>query len=779
MAQAFRKDRPQTPSPNKKDTPSYVIQHLKEVFFFVSLACGVYFFISLLSYDVSDPAWSHTGMESTRIHNWGGVIGAWFADIILSLCGYFAYLFPVLVILPGWQVLHKKDEINTLPGLLWLFRLAGLVITLFTGSALIQITTTGLLHSGADSGLPQGPGGIFGQMMANVFIQGFNLFGSILLLFALFLAGITFFTGLSWIKFSKLCVQGFKALITQIQLALSSIREKIEGQKIKTERHKKTREDQQKRKQRKAPKITTSPARITPGKRVAKERQIPLISSARKDTGLPGISLLDPPPKHHSAPSKQSLEALSKRLEIKLADFGIEVEVVAVHPGPVVTRFEVQPAPGVKVSQISNLAKDLARSLTALSVRVVEIIPGKSVVGIEIPNESRDVVALSEIISSAAYETPESPLILALGKDIAGAPVVMDLAKMPHLLVAGTTGSGKSVAINVMILSLLYRAKPEEVRLIMIDPKMLELSIYEGIPHLLAPVVTDMKKAFNALNWCVAEMERRYRTMSALGVRNIKGYNKKVRAALEKGEPIPDPLYSLEDKDEGLEEAYLEPLPYIVVIVDELADMMMIVGKKVEQSIARLAQKARAAGIHLILATQRPSVDVLTGLIKSNVPARIAFQVSSKIDSRTILDQMGAESLLGLGDMLFLPPGSGVPTRVHGAFVDDHEVHNVVDALKKMGEPQYIEEIMHGISDSENGFDGGQEDTEKDALYDQAVSFVTSSRKASISAVQRRLKVGYNRAARMIEQMEVAGVVSPVGDNGMREVLAPPPPEIS
>jgi S-DNA-T family DNA segregation ATPase FtsK/SpoIIIE len=508
--------------------------------------------------------------------------------------------------------------------------------------------------------------------------------------------------------------------------------------------------------------------------RVEKEKQQKLFDSTDSQ-GLPPLTMLDPAKQSGKALPKEALEAMSRLVELKFLDFGIEVTVVAVHPGPVITRFELQPGTGVKVSQISNLAKDLARALSAVSVRVVEVIPGKSVVGLEIPNEHREVVRLSELIHSRQYDASVSPLTLALGKDIAGLPVVADLARMPHLLVAGTTGSGKSVAVNAMILSILFKATPEDVRLIMIDPKMLELSIYEGIPHLLAPVVTDMKDAGNALRWCVAEMDRRYQLMAALGVRNIAGYNKKVKEALDAGEPIPDPLAAqLGPEDDS--RPTLDPLPYIVVIVDELADMMMVVGKKVEELIARLAQKARASGIHLILATQRPSVDVLTGLIKANIPTRIAFQVSSRIDSRTILDQMGAEQLLGHGDMLYLAPGHGVPTRVHGAFVADHEVHNVVDTLKQSGEPHYIDEILEGPS-SEGGGDimGMESGEEADPLYDQAVAIVTETRRASVSGIQRRLKIGYNRAARMVEDMERAGVVGPMQSNGSREVLAPEP----
>jgi S-DNA-T family DNA segregation ATPase FtsK/SpoIIIE len=496
---------------------------------------------------------------------------------------------------------------------------------------------------------------------------------------------------------------------------------------------------------------------------------------------LPPLSLLDEPPARPPGYSQEALEGMSRLVELKLRDFGVDVEVVAVHPGPVVTRFELNPAAGVKVSQISNLAKDIARSLSAISVRVVEVIPGKSYVGLEIPNESREMVTLGEILSSRAYEELPSPLTLALGKDISGKSVVADLGRMPHLMIAGTTGSGKSVGINAMILSLLYKSRPEDVRMIMIDPKMLELSVYEGIPHLLCPVVTDMKDAANSLRWSVAEMERRYKLMAALKVRNLAGYNRKVKAAIEQGKPIPDPLYVANNLEEALEDVpTLQPLPNIVVVIDELADMMMIVGKKVEELIARLAQKARASGIHLIVATQRPSVDVITGLIKANIPCRIAFQVSAKVDSRTILDQSGAEALLGHGDMLFLPPGAPTPVRVHGAFVSDQEVLRVVAQLKASGEPSYIEEVTIGPSAPIPGLSGekaaGANDGEEDPLYDQAVQIVTETRRPSISGVQRRLKIGYNRAARLVETMEAAGIVGPLQSNGSREVLAPPPP---
>ncbi len=493
---------------------------------------------------------------------------------------------------------------------------------------------------------------------------------------------------------------------------------------------------------------------------------------------LPDLSLLDPPePPSDKGFSQDELTEMGDLLVRRLGEFGVEAEIVAINPGPVVTRFEIDPAPGVKVSRITNLAKDLARSLAVISVRVVEVIPGKSTVGIEIPNQYREMVRLSQILGSDAYTKDPSVLSLALGHDISGQSVCANLAKMPHLLVAGTTGSGKSVGVNAMILSMLYKARPDDLRLILVDPKMLELSIYEGIPHLLAPVVTDMKDAANALRWCVGEMERRYKLMAALGVRNLEGFNQKIREHEERREPIVDPTFVPSGFDPNEAAPELKVMPFIVVVIDEFADMMMIVGKKVDQLIARLAQKARAAGIHLILATQRPSVDVITGLIKANVPSRISFQVSSKIDSRTVLDQGGAEQLLGHGDMLYLPAGKPVPVRVHGAFVDDHEVHNVVNFWKVQGEPAYEEAILNAQSAGEGEAQGSliDGDDEADPLYDEAVAFVTETRRASISAVQRKLKIGYNRAARMIEAMEAAGVVSEMGSNGSREVLAPGP----
>ncbi|MBA2484347.1 MAG: DNA translocase FtsK, partial [Nitrosomonas sp.] len=501
-----------------------------------------------------------------------------------------------------------------------------------------------------------------------------------------------------------------------------------------------------------------------------KEKRTSLFSDP-PDSPLPPLHLLDEPQKNVEIISTDKLEFTSRLIERKLKEFGVQVKVVAAYPGPVITRYEIEPAIGVKGNQIINLARDLARALSVASIRVVETIPGKTTMGLEIPNPKRQMVRLQEILSSQVYADTASPLTIALGKDISGRPVVSDLAKMPHALIAGTTGSGKSVAINATILSLIYKSSPDQVRLILVDPKMLELSVYEGIPHLLAPVVTDMREAANALRWCVAEMERRYKLMSSLGVRNLNGYNQKIRDAIKNEEPLVNPFSLSTDTPEQLEE-----LPLIVVVIDELADLMMVVGKKVEQLIARLAQKARAAGIHLLLATQRPSVDVITGLIKANIPTRIAFQVSSKIDSRTILDQMGAETLLGQGDMLYLPPGSGYSQRVHGAFVADHEVHNVVEYLKQHGEPRYVEEILNTDEDDNNNENNGQirqTNSEADPLYDEAVAIVMKTRRASISLVQRNLRIGYNRAARLIEEMERAGLVSSMQSNGNREILVP------
>jgi len=743
--------------------------------------------LALLSYSPEDPGWSHTGSRE-GVANLIGPAGAWMSDISFALFGLMAYLLPVLLGVRALQILRtyflrEPSEFDSATAVL---RVVGFMLVMISATSLANIQYEDIANT-----YPEGMGGILGEYVGVAIISMFSHTGSTLLLLALFLFGLTVFADISWIKLidylgMSTIVIGGKARNYYSQRSI----QRKEAKKAKaavSERLVKI-ESAAKRKETKVPPViqpVTQSKRPSP--RVLREKQQKLFDDSELVGSLPQINLLDPPDKSGATGySADSLEHLSRLLELKLQDFGITAEVTEVLPGPVVTRFEIQPAPGIKVSRISGLAKDLARSMAVISVRVVEVIPGKSVVGIEIPNEKREMVRLSEVISSEAFDRSSSPLTLALGNDIAGIPTVADLARMPHLLVAGTTGSGKSVGINAMLLSLLLKASPDEVKLILIDPKMLELSIYDDIPHLLTPVITDMKDAASGLRWCVGEMERRYKLMAALGVRNIAGYNRKIEDAIKAGNPIVDPLWTFDpsavgwdEKEEPPEAPMLEALPYIVVVIDEFADMMMIVGKKVEQLIARIAQKARAAGIHLILATQRPSVDVITGLIKANVPTRIAFQVSSKIDSRTILDQGGAEQLLGHGDMLYLPPGTSVPERIHGAFVDDHEVHKVVADWKRRGTPSYLSDITDEASVSSiavPGFDTTDEngdDTESDPLYDEAVAFVLESGKASISSVQRKLRVGYNRAARLIEQMEASGVVSPMSSNGSREILAP------
>jgi S-DNA-T family DNA segregation ATPase FtsK/SpoIIIE len=677
----------------------------------------------------------------------------------------------------GWMLYREQKTQIELTRLDFALRFSGFLCTLLTSCGLAT------LHF-SPAGFRNSAGGVVGKIVGENLESIMKLLGASTLLFCLWVVSLQLFLGISWItvmdRIGHWCLIGYEKTVFKI----GELRDKAEGRRQAAARQDVVKVEKKLKATRAKPRIEPVLPTLETSVRAEKERQVPLFEPAEAGE-LPPLSLLDDPPEQKQGYSKDSLEAMSRLVELKLKDFGIDVEVQSVSPGPVITRFELDPAPGVKVSQIANLSKDLARSLSVVSVRIVEVIPGKSFVGLEIPNENRQLVTLGEILKSRAYDDMSSPLTLALGKDIGGNSVVADLARMPHLLIAGTTGSGKSVGINAMVLSILYKTQPEQVRLIMIDPKMLELSVYEGIPHLLAPVVTDMKEASNSLRWCVAEMDRRYRLMSGLGVRNIGGYNRKVKEAIDAGDPIKDPTFrppELFDEEKPIEHPTLTPLPYIVVVIDELADMMMIVGKKVEELIARLAQKARASGIHMILATQRPSVDVITGLIKANVPTRIAFQVSARVDSRTILDQQGAENLLGHGDMLYLPPGTSLPVRVHGAFVADNEVHSVVRHLKKTGSPRYIDEILEGPSGPTPGLVGidkptaDSADAEQDPLYDQAVQVVMDTRKASISGVQRRLKIGYNRAARMVESMEAAGLVGPLQPNGTREILVPTTP---
>ncbi|MEO1594257.1 MAG: DNA translocase FtsK 4TM domain-containing protein [Pseudomonadota bacterium] len=750
---------------------------LREGAMYLALVTAFMLLVALATWHPDDPGFSQAA-STDRIHNRISVTGAWFSDWAFTWFGIAAYLFPVMMLTASLMLYRERRNPEPLDKTVFAVRFAGFLLMLAASCGLAT------LHFSPGE-LRQSAGGVLGQIVGEGLLAPLGMLGTTLLLLAGWFASVSVFTGVSWLavmdRTGRLVLTGFERLGAW----RDGMKDRAEGRRVQAER-KATIEVERKRKAtRVKPRIEPTLPRPEPSDRAQQERQVPLFDPAEAGE-LPPLSLLDDPEPVEGGYSEESLEKMSRLVELKLKDFGIDVEVVSVQPGPIITRFELEPAPGVKSAQISNLAKDLARSLSVIAVRVVEVIPGRSVIGLEIPNAKRELVTLGEILRSRAYDDSNSPLTLALGKDIGGASKIADLGRMPHLLIAGTTGSGKSVAINAMVLSLLYKSTPNQVRLIMIDPKMLELSVYEGIPHLLAPVVTDMKEAANALRWCVAEMERRYKLMAALGVRNIGGYNRKVREAAEAGTPLRDPLWQppdLFDEEKPMPEApELTTLPFIVVIIDELADMMMIVGKKVEELIARLAQKARASGINMILATQRPSVDVITGLIKANVPARIAFQVSAKVDSRTILDQQGAENLLGHGDMLYLPPGTSLPERVHGAFVSDNEVHTVVRQLRASGTPTYIDEVLSGPATPVPGMPdvGGpmpDADTEQDALYDQAVAIVLETRKASISGIQRRLKIGYNRAARMVEAMEEAGLVGPLEANGSREVLAPAPPK--
>jgi DNA segregation ATPase FtsK/SpoIIIE, S-DNA-T family len=753
-----------------------VSRGLREGALLILGAIAIFLLVSLATYHPADPGWSNSGAYA-QIHNAGGLVGAWLADVLLYLLGYLAYLFPVMVGYSGWLVYRGLTPSGGIDLHVLAVRWSGFLLTVGAGCGLAT------LQSGSgNASLPTGTGGVLGNVISNSLVDVVSPVGASLFLLALFLTGVTLFTGLSWLVTMDFIGRHTLIYADQLYALASEIPERLAARRARSKRVEVIKASQEKVARRKPVRIEPVIVKPSPSERIERERQVPLFDPPA-NSELPPLSLLDKPRPAEEGYSNAALEAMSRLVELKLLDFNIEVEVVAVNPGPVITRFELDLGPGVKVSQVSNLAKDIARALSAISVRVVEVIPGKSVIGLEIPNEHRSIISLGEILNTHEYDESTSPLTMALGKDISGLPIVVDLARMPHLLVAGTTGSGKSVGINAMILSLLYKSLPKDVRLIMIDPKMLELSVYEGIPHLLTPVVTDMNEAANALRWCVGEMERRYRLMAALGVRNIGNYNRKVKEADAAGKPIKDPLFNPEQALDGTEHPVLQTLPYIVIVIDELADMMMVVGKKVEELIARLAQKARAAGVHLILATQRPSVDVITGLIKANIPTRIAFQVSSKIDSRTILDQMGADQLLGHGDMLYMAPGTSLAVRVHGAFVSDQEVHRIAGFLKGKAAPEYMAEILEmpsepvpGLSPANAGGNGG-DDVESDPLYDQAVAIVTQSRRASISGVQRRLKIGYNRAARMIECMEETGIVSPMENNGNRVVLAPPPPD--
>ena len=743
----------------------------------------LYLLACLFTYSPTDPGWDRESSLLAPVHNIGGLAGAWLASFLLFLTGYTAFLLPIILGAIAWIALFGMDtdgdgHADLGPAL----RLVGIVGFLVATCGLLAMRVEG------SNAFSAGSGGVLGRLAANSLHTLFGPLGANLFLLSLFLVSVTLATGLSWLAVMDRLgawVLALPGLLNRgARQGVKQASEWSDARALREEREEARKTDSEIRLRREKVKIEPPATPVVEkSERAKREQQIPLFH-VNDGSGVPPLALLDDPKPQPKGYDAQTLETLSRQIEFKLKDFRIDAEVVGAYPGPVITRFEVQPAAGVKVSQISSLDKDIARGLSVKSVRVVDVIPGKSVIGLETPNTSREMIYLSELLRSKEYDKSASPLTLALGKDIAGKPIVADLARMPHLLVAGTTGSGKSVAVNAMVLSLLYKASAKDVRMLMIDPKMLELSVYQGIPHLLAPVVTDMKEAANGLRWCVAEMERRYKLMSAVGVRNLAGFNKKVKDAIDAGQPMVDPLFKA---NPDLNEAppTLEPLPFIVVFIDEFADMMMIVGKKVEELIARLAQKARAAGVHLILATQRPSVDVITGLIKANIPTRIAFQVSSKIDSRTILDQSGAETLLGHGDMLYLPPGTAMPERVHGAFVSDEEVHRVVHFLQQSGGPDYIEGVLEeaqtlydGSSVGANGLPeaAGSDDPEADPLYDQAVQIVTETRRASISGVQRRLKIGYNRAARLVEAMEAAGVVSTPEHNGDRTVLAPPPP---
>ena len=759
-----------SPSDAPNPLPEKIAVVLQESRWLALIVLAVFLSLALWGYQRGDPGWSHA-VQGVVLHNPAGRGGAWLAELLLYVFGLSAWWWIVFLVALVWWGYRRLDGLRTVDRRPLYIALAGFIILIVASCGLEALRFYSLKAQ-----LPLVPGGMLGVEIGRLSVRYLGYTGATLTLLAALVLGWSVFSGMSWLS----AVERLGALL---ELSYATLRALIDrwqdrriGREVARERDAVV-EDEKRRGENHEPIIIETPEAVAPRslkaeKRIERERQVPLFPEAVVGGLLPPLHLLEPAAPQTDRVSPESLEYTSRLIERKLADFGVQARVLAAYPGPVITRYEIEPAVGVKGSQIVNLAKDLARALSMVSVRVVETVPGKSCMALELPNAKRQIVRLSEIISSSAYHDMSSPLAMTLGKDIGGHPVVVDLAKMPHLLVAGTTGSGKSVGINAMILSLLYKSEPDKVRLILVDPKMLELSIYEGIPHLLAPVVVDMKHAANALSWCVGEMERRYKLMSALGVRNIAGLNHRIRDAEKVGLKLPNPLSLTPEAPEPL-----IPMSNIVVVIDELADLMMVAGKKVEQLIARLAQKARAAGIHLILATQRPSVDVITGLIKANIPTRMSFQVSSKIDSRTILDQMGAEALLGQGDMLYLAPGTGYPTRVHGAFVADEEVHRVVDYLKRAGAPDYVEGILTGagLDDEGEGANGDGEDAgdaETDPLYDQAVEIVLKNRRASISLVQRHLRIGYNRSARLIEAMEKAGLVSAMDGRGGRELIA-------
>ena len=746
---------------------------VREIGLVLLLALSIYIFLAIVSYSPNDPAWTFSGTD-LAVSNLVGKSGALVADIILFFFGRISYLLPLALVVAGVKVLRPARKPWTLP--LFSIRFCGWLAVVVSACVLAR------LHVAPTAALRAGPGGVVGEALASTGLPVLGWVGLTLIAVAVMLIGAQAALGFSWVAVAEATGKGVHN-VARITVAAVDVAARMARSVWSSLLKSAAAGEQETRRvaaapKKRSPRVTASRPRTRKAAAKTGAMQPPTVDTPRAaaESGkpvaqMPDLDLLD----REEAPgrggfSDQNIEDMSRLLESKLGDFGIEATVESVLPGPVVTRFEVQPAAGVKVSRITALAKDLARSLAVISVRIVEVIPGKTVVGIEIPNQHRETVRLREVLASDVYQLADSPLTMALGKDISGDSVVADIARMPHLLIAGTTGSGKSVGVNAMLLSMLYKATPEELRLILVDPKMLELSVYEGIPHLLTPVVTDMKDAATALNWCVEEMERRYRLMSALGVRSLEGYNRWIEEAQRTGRPVADPLWP---EDSGTDAPPLGKEPVIVVVIDEFADLMMIVGKKVDQLIARVAQKARAAGIHLVLATQRPSVDVITGLIKANIPARMSYQVSSRVDSRTILDQGGAEQLLGYGDMLFLPPGTSIPVRVHGAFVSDEEVHSVVADWKERSGPDYRTEVLEIAAGGATAVGGDIDAEQSDELYDEAVAHVLETRRASISAVQRKLRIGYNRAARLIETMEAAGVVSGMDTNGSRQVLVP------